>query len=688
MGGKARRLWPLAAIVVVIAVVGAFVWTVWRSPHRGDLSTFGAFVVAVIAPVVSLVVYLARLRRPGRPDRPLSELADSLAAAVMEQWTRAALERRLVHPEPIPVHWGRSSRPLAGPVSAAVGSRQFPPLPGLPAVAAGQLRDGRLQDLHTVYGGLGSGRLVIIGAPGSGKSGAAVLLILAALKYRAQMPAEDRQLVPVPVLVTVHGWDPSNERVGHWLAARLQQTYPLFAGRGGLDEAAALVKTARIAVILDGLDEVPDELRPPALRALSDQADFRVVVLGRSDEMTVAASQEFLQGAVVLELRDVSPRVAADYLTRVQRDPPPAGWGELTSRLRRAPGSPIARALSLPLTLTLVRDTYRGGDDVGQLLDFCDAGGHGASRESIEDYLLDRVLPAAYAPRPGEPPPRYGLPTARRALGQIAARMNRDGSRDLAWWRIPGWAPVAPRAIVSGLLFGLLFAAGRPVFGLIVAAVFACLYPLGKAKPPVRRAPLRWRHLLSRSSLTIGLQSAVGGVIFGGLIAFGLGVRPGDLPGLVVGIGVGVGLAGAVTAGLSQPGADDASPLTPRTCWRRDQLFGLVGALIFGLGIGFGLGLGLGLNLALGREGWPLLGFVLVFVGVLVYTLAYGVLYPQTWSASLAFAQLAIRWHTPARLLRFLEDAYQRGVLRTVGPVYQFRHARLQDRLAGQATRE
>jgi hypothetical protein len=33
--------------------------------------------------------------------------------------------------------------------------------------------------------------------------------------------------------------------------------------------------------------------------------------------------------------------------------------------------------------------------------------------------------------------------------------------------------------------------------------------------------------------------------------------------------------------------------------------------------------------------------------------------------------------------MRFLEDALRRDVLRTIGPVYQFRHARLQDRLAG-----
>ena len=66
--------------------------------------------------------------------------------------------------------------------------------------------------------------------------------------------------------------------------------------------------------------------------------------------------------------------------------------------------------------------------------------------------------------------------------------------------------------------------------------------------------------------------------------------------------------------------------------------------------------------------------------------LVFGLVFPRTWTVALAFAQLAMRWHTPVRLLRFLDDARERDVLRTVGPVYQFRHARLQDRLAQQAT--
>jgi hypothetical protein len=43
---------------------------------------------------------------------------------------------------------------------------------------------------------------------------------------------------------------------------------------------------------------------------------------------------------------------------------------------------------------------------------------------------------------------------------------------------------------------------------------------------------------------------------------------------------------------------------------------------------------------------------------------------------------LAARRELPLRLTGFLDDAYRLGMLRIVGPVYQFRHATLQDHLA------
>ncbi|WP_229844721.1 NACHT domain-containing protein [Streptomyces cinnamoneus] len=51
---------------------------------------------------------------------------------------------------------------------------------------------------------------------------------------------------------------------------------------------------------------------------------------------------------------------------------------------------------------------------------------------------------------------------------------------------------------------------------------------------------------------------------------------------------------------------------------------------------------------------------------------------------SAARVLMTIRGQTPLRLQAFLADAHRLGILRQVGPVYQFRHASLQQRLAGQ----
>jgi hypothetical protein len=60
--------------------------------------------------------------------------------------------------------------------------------------------------------------------------------------------------------------------------------------------------------------------------------------------MAVAVKKERLLGAVAVRLDDVDPDAAAEYLERVQSDPPPDRWRELIKRLRSAPASPLARA--------------------------------------------------------------------------------------------------------------------------------------------------------------------------------------------------------------------------------------------------------------------------------------------------------------------------------------------------------
>ena len=149
-------------------------------------------------------------------------------------------------------------------------------------------------------------------------------------------------------MFTLHGWDPGTQRARDWLAERLSQTYPLFAGRHGAGAARGMLDEGRIAVILDGLDEIPEDLRPAVLRALSQQATFRLVLLTRSAEMADAAARAVLQGAAAIELQDIDPAAAADYLTRTQLDPPPHGWHELTSRLRQRTRQPAGAGPEQP----------------------------------------------------------------------------------------------------------------------------------------------------------------------------------------------------------------------------------------------------------------------------------------------------------------------------------------------------
>jgi hypothetical protein len=722
MRGGIRGWWPLAAIALLLAAGSWVLYAVWQAPNRNDLIAYGGFAVTVVTLTAAWIAsaWRARARRVSLPAAgpDLDHVADLLAVAVKTQWEQAAGERGLAD-GPIAVTWGRPSRPVAGPAAAAAGSRRFAPLPGLTPAGEAQLAAGQIGDLHAVYGGLGSGRLLVAGAPGSGKTGAAVLLVLAALQHRDRVGAEDRVKVPVPVLLTAQDWDPRREPVREWLTGRLQQTYPLLAGQMGAANAGGLIDAGRIAVIVDGLDEIAADLRPVALQALS-QASFRVVVMSRTAEMASAASQRgVLPGAAAIELRVVDPATAADYLERVQLDPPPEGWRDLIGRIRASPASALTEALNSPLALTLIRDTYQSGDDARELLDQCDAIQKRVSgvqaAEEITGHLLDRVLPAAYAPRSGQPPSRYDLQTAQNALAKIAARMNQDSTRDLQWWHIPRWVPSAPRIVAIGLAVGLvagfvsILVAGLQVglgvglgFGLevgllggLVFGVMAGLAALGTSGPPAGRGRIgrpRLRRVFTRRSLKFGLIAGLAVGLAAGLaggLTYGLTYRRTDMltevlvAGLYTGVAFGLttGLVGVLAVGLANAfeDPDNTSPLSPAISWRNDLghataiglMVWLVTGVVGGLVYGFLYGLIPGLEA----------GLIVGAAAGLVSGLGISHVLP----AALAAAQLARRWHTPLRLMDFLDDARERNVLRTVGPVYQFRHARLQDRLAAAA---
>jgi hypothetical protein len=727
-----RQLRFLGALLAALLVVGGAFFLglqlIGRSPQEaGQIVGVVAGGLTVLGILGKTLAWLWRSTRPPDVGRASVEQIDNLAAAVRGQWQDEAARRKLLSPAPLPIRWRLATPDLRGPIGGAVDSRErpgrFSVLPNFQGVTEQMLRSGGgLAELLNVFGGLLSGRLVLTGPPGAGKTGTGVILLLEVLKYRAELPAEDQAQVPVPVMFTLADWDPSRTPFDARLAHKLAETY--FTGRAGAEMAAALVNDGHVAAIVDGLDEIDADLRPTALEAMS-ASRLRLVLLTRTDEMATAARAHRLVDAAVLELCDIDAASAADYLDRSLPGQPPAHWDDLLTRLRSESDDQLAASLRTPLTLTLMRDSYKAGDDVRDLLD----ASRTSTAKTIEDHLLDRIIEVAYTPRAGQPAPAYNAQVAQRTLSFLADRMTHDGTRDLAWWHLPRWAPRIRRGVGTGLLVGFAtalvaglvvglwfgFVDGRAVgleaglvFGLLaglgfgLATGYAAVQTRGHGKretwwswrrppdEPRRVGRPRWRSLVSPKVLVQGLASGLMAVPLYALVA-AVFEAPALAVGLVAGLAIGVGtaLVRGLQLGIERPGIDLATPVTPATAWRNDWRAGLVVSLVpvLVLLVTVAASAALMLWFGLWDVSWHELGYGLGAFGglLLLLALVVGLMWPVTYITRLAFVQLAISHRLPVRLMRFLEDARDREILRAVGAVYQFRHARLQDRLSANA---
>lgn len=173
--------------------------------------------------------------------------------------------------------------------------------------------------------------------------------------------------------------------------------------------------------------------------------------------------------------------------------------------------------------------------------------------------------------------------------------------------------------------------------------------------------------LHSRISLATG---AAAGVCIG--CAFGISHR--DLSD-----GLTAGLFGALAGGLITGAARSAErrDTEPDRAWLTDCWQ----SALFGLAFGTCMGVFLGSeNMGPERNGLRE-GLIVGVCAAIPFALAAGAAVSDAWRNTTLFLQLARRGAFPARGMRFLKDAHERGVLRTVGPSYQFRHAQLQEAL-------
>ncbi|MDJ1136812.1 hypothetical protein [Streptomyces iconiensis] len=455
-------------VYLLLALCGTAV-AVWLFRARGEDGSAVAAVVTVLLglPTMWLTWEAFRVgrieaRAAGGPSAQLSAAADELADEVWDELQQAASDRQLRSPAPIPVRWRWSRSPVAGPMEAALGDPQsltpFSRLPQVPASDVTTVREGGLSDLFKVYGGLGSGRIVVLGGPGSGKSDAAILTVLEALKHRRDQVSDDeRDRVPVPVLLKLTTWDTGRLFFKDWVSAQLSADHPLLrSAEYGGNVAERLLKKHKIALFLDGFDELDTDLRKAALKGINEHAASRVMMFTRTAEFTgTEQAAEHTRGAAVLELTPITGQEAAEYLRRCPSVSAAEQWERLICHLRDHQDSVLTQALNSPLTLTLVRDAF---PDPETLEDFL-APGRFSSRDEVVLHLLDRFVTIAYQPPllQGHDPSAQARP--RHWLRYLAARLSEQGD-SLDWRHLNQWAPVFPRIVALGLISVLTGALG------------------------------------------------------------------------------------------------------------------------------------------------------------------------------------------------------------------------------------
>jgi hypothetical protein len=233
---------------------------------------------------------------------------------------------------------------------------------------------GDLNGVSKFYQEHTDGRLVILGNPGSGKTVLALELLVQLLEQRRGRATDaERTRDRVPVRFSLPAWN-ADQPLLDWLTNQLVALF-------GLPDtmAGALVRTGRIIPVLDGLDEMDPQDRPPiraaeAVRLLNEYVTSEgrrgapLVLTCRINDY--ARVHKSIHPATDVHIQPLTSHQISDYLRRMSQERDPAGWDtwqKVISELRDPHDRRLLEQLNTPWRLTLAA-TFSYGGDVTDLL--------------------------------------------------------------------------------------------------------------------------------------------------------------------------------------------------------------------------------------------------------------------------------------------------------------------------------
>lgn len=237
--------------------------------------------------------------------------------------------------------------------------------------------------------------------------------------------------------------------------------------------AEALLKNGLILPVLDGLDEIPEQVRAKAISRINDalRPGEHVVVTCRAEDYRNAVRPKrgvevTLRAAVAVQLHPLNADVVRSYLVDDAAGPETkVRWAPVLDVLGTE--TPAGQALSAPLMISLARTIYnpRPGELTGALRkpkELCHPDL--SDRAAVESLLFDAFIPAAYRHDFTGP---WNVQDAERWLEFLARHLERTiTSPDLAWWQLRLAVPGFPRAVRSAVMVGV---------GIVVGILFGVL---------------------------------------------------------------------------------------------------------------------------------------------------------------------------------------------------------------------